>query len=77
MCELEYIAISDAESAGFTLQNLLTKIDFRPPLTFMIFTDNDEARSIIKNTCSHSRVNHIATRYHHFFDQYQKGIIGL
>lgn len=72
----EYIAICDAVKEGLWIRGLLNEIDFVNN-SVKIYTDNQSAIHLSKNSIYHDRTKHVDINFHFVRNIAKKGLIGL
>lgn len=73
--EAEYIAISAAATEVSYLRKILSELNFPHHGPMVVFNDNQSSHCLVKNPTYHSRSKHIAIKYHHVRDMFNKGEI--
>ena len=66
VCEVEYIAASDAAKEAVWLQKFLSELGVVPTLEspVLVYCDSTEAIAQAKEPKSHHRTKHVLRRYH-------------
>lgn len=73
--EAEYIAIADCTKDILWFITLLKEINIKVPCPIPIYSDNQGAILLTRNTVYHRRTKHIDVRYHFIRDHQEKGNI--
>jgi hypothetical protein len=63
-CESEYVALSDAGKEALWFRMFLGELNLVPSTPTQIFCDNQGSINLAKNPVNHTRVKHIAIRFH-------------
>ena len=74
--EVEYVAVTEASKEMIWLQGLFTDLGLKQ-VKNILFSDNQSAIHLAKNSTFHSRTKHIGLRYHFIRSLLEDGVLIL